>query len=237
METLKAGASGYYDSFGGPVAVKVLKIEGRSGTPSTEQSVTVEVTATKARGYRKGEIIADLPGFRVFPKKALARRSGVYRIRPYKVEASDVPTRKNPKGRGSRKIDASDLNAAARGLGMWSKSGAELQALIDEHAGKEPFASQVIVEAARQVLAAKKAMRTNSGRKAKRRTSSSARKRTYVARYDNGRRITFEALGDGAALRYARGLGKSRAGARRAVSVKEQPGARKKKATRRRRRA
>lgn len=55
----------------------------------------------------------------------------------------------------ARVYDNSDLNAAARGVGMWRMSVDELIALHNEHKDKEMFASKVIAEAARQVAISK----------------------------------------------------------------------------------
>lgn len=57
--------------------------------------------------------------------------------------------------RDDRDPDQSDLNSAARGLNMLSKSPSELRQLIDRHSGSSLFASRVIVAAAKQMLAAK----------------------------------------------------------------------------------
>ena len=59
-----------------------------------------------------------------------------------------------------RAIEASDLWAAVRGLGMYRMTRAELLTLAAEHdplvnVGRDAFASRVIVEAARQVAATK----------------------------------------------------------------------------------
>jgi hypothetical protein len=53
------------------------------------------------------------------------------------------------------KIEASDLWAAVRGLGLYRHTKDELHALAAEHAGNPMFASQVIAEACRQVAATK----------------------------------------------------------------------------------
>lgn len=55
----------------------------------------------------------------------------------------------------ARKPDNSDLWAAIRGLGMYRMDKEELEALIKEHGGNPLFASQVIAEAARQVIASR----------------------------------------------------------------------------------
>lgn len=55
-----------------------------------------------------------------------------------------------------RKIENSDIWAAARGLRMFSSAPSELHALVRQHAQNELFASQVIAEAARQALAVKR---------------------------------------------------------------------------------
>ena len=60
----------------------------------------------------------------------------------------------------TRKIDASDLNSAVRGLGMWKQPDEYLANLIEMHGAQEAFASQVIAEAAHQVLAARRLMGT-----------------------------------------------------------------------------
>lgn len=58
-----------------------------------------------------------------------------------------------------RKITAEDLNSAVRGLGMWRQPNSYLENLIQMHGKPEAlFASRVICEAARQVIAARKAM-------------------------------------------------------------------------------
>lgn len=56
-----------------------------------------------------------------------------------------------------RRIENSDLWAAIRGLGMYRMSYRELEQLRYGHAHPDkPFASQVIAEAARQVMASKR---------------------------------------------------------------------------------
>lgn len=57
-----------------------------------------------------------------------------------------------------RQVENSDLWSAIRGLGLFGKSDEELQDLITEHKDQPAFASQVIVEAARQVCTARKAI-------------------------------------------------------------------------------
>jgi len=52
-----------------------------------------------------------------------------------------------------RDITNDDLHSAIRGLGMWGMSVDELDALIEAHVTQTLFASRVIAEAARQVLA------------------------------------------------------------------------------------
>jgi hypothetical protein len=54
-----------------------------------------------------------------------------------------------------RKIEAGDLWAAVRGLGMYRMTRGELLTLAAEHASNPMFASRVIAEAARQVAATK----------------------------------------------------------------------------------
>jgi hypothetical protein len=55
-------------------------------------------------------------------------------------------------------ITQDDRNAAQRRLNMDALSPLELGALIERHRNNLAFASQVIASAARQVLAAKRAM-------------------------------------------------------------------------------
>lgn len=58
-----------------------------------------------------------------------------------------------------RKITADDLNSAVRGLGMWRQPNSYLENLIQIHGKPDAlFASRVICEAAKQVIAARKAM-------------------------------------------------------------------------------
>lgn len=52
-----------------------------------------------------------------------------------------------------REISNDDLWSAIRGIGMTRKTDGELRELISLHSGKDAFASQVIAEAARQVIA------------------------------------------------------------------------------------
>ena len=58
-----------------------------------------------------------------------------------------------------RAITNDDINAAARGLGLWGMTEQELQAKVDLPAPIDLFASQVIAGAARQVLLARRSMR------------------------------------------------------------------------------
>ena len=72
-------------------------------------------------------------------------------------------TRRNPakfisKGKPIAGITQDDLNAAAKGLRMLSMSPSELDDLAQEFSGKEVFAAQVIVLAARQMAASKRRM-------------------------------------------------------------------------------
>lgn len=60
--------------------------------------------------------------------------------------------------RDDRDPDQSDLNSAARGLGMLGKSIAELEDIVRVHEGNSMFASRVIMMAAKQMIAAKKRM-------------------------------------------------------------------------------
>jgi hypothetical protein len=55
-------------------------------------------------------------------------------------------------------ITQDDRNVAQRDLKMAALSLPELGALIEEHRNNETFTSQVIAGAARQILAAKRAM-------------------------------------------------------------------------------
>jgi hypothetical protein len=54
-----------------------------------------------------------------------------------------------------RAITNDDLWSAIRGLGLFSKMRHELNEIRDRHASNPLFASQVIAEAARQVIAVK----------------------------------------------------------------------------------
>jgi hypothetical protein len=54
-----------------------------------------------------------------------------------------------------RPITNDDLWSAIRGLGMYRMERAELTALVEHHGNVDLFASRVIAEAARQVLAAR----------------------------------------------------------------------------------
>lgn len=54
-----------------------------------------------------------------------------------------------------RPIKNSDLWAAIRGLGLYRRSREELRATVAQHAASPLFASRVIAEAARQVLASR----------------------------------------------------------------------------------
>ena len=58
----------------------------------------------------------------------------------------------------TRPITQDDRNVAQRDLNMAALSLLELGALIEKHRNNATFASQVIASAARQVLAAKRAM-------------------------------------------------------------------------------
>lgn len=85
---LKTGCKAYYDSFGGTVACVVTHIEGASGRASTDQIVTVRITATKHRAYKKGESVIT-SGLHVLPRECLRRRRYSSTIRPYDV-ACDI---------------------------------------------------------------------------------------------------------------------------------------------------
>jgi hypothetical protein len=80
------------------------------------------------------------------------------------TRALDAALARIPNRARRRVVDAdrdpnqSDLDAAARGLRMTSMSPNELDDLAKEHAGKEMFASKVIVLAAKQMAAAKRRM-------------------------------------------------------------------------------
>lgn len=59
----------------------------------------------------------------------------------------------------ARKPSNDDLWSAIRGIGMYRMDTTELEALMAAHAGDDrPFASRVIHEAARQVIASRKLM-------------------------------------------------------------------------------
>lgn len=55
-----------------------------------------------------------------------------------------------------RRIEQSDLNAVQRGLNMIAKSRVQLQNIIDYHSGDPTFAARVLVQAAQQMIAAKR---------------------------------------------------------------------------------
>ena len=53
METLTVGSKALYDSISGLIPCKVTAITGKSGIASSEQQVTVLLTATRG-AYRRG---------------------------------------------------------------------------------------------------------------------------------------------------------------------------------------
>jgi hypothetical protein len=119
-----------------------------------------------------------------------------------------------------RELTNDDLNAAARGLGMWGMEPAELDKLIDEHKENGAFASMVIVAAARQILAVKRS-RIGGGKRRRNPAKKAAPARRYSAKYGNGKRLEFNARSDAAAIKYAQGLGsRTRAGGSPCVSCK-----------------
>lgn len=75
METLTVGCKAYLDSFSGLVACRVLAI-GATG-------VNIEVTATRAKAYRRGERLFGVSALRVVPRKSVVIRNGQYRIREH----------------------------------------------------------------------------------------------------------------------------------------------------------
>lgn len=75
----------YFDSFSGPVACKVLSIEGESGPGSSSQVVTLKVTAIKSKDFTRGRRIIT-NGIHAIPRGALKRRRCGARITYYTVE-------------------------------------------------------------------------------------------------------------------------------------------------------
>ncbi len=85
--TLKTGTLCYFDSFAGMVPCKVMGISGASGNPSSDQTVTLLVTATLG-AYRKGETL-ETNGLHAVPCKAhYYGPCGIGRIRFYTVEVN-----------------------------------------------------------------------------------------------------------------------------------------------------
>jgi len=66
MLTLTIGSKAYFDSFNGLVPCRVTGIRGLNGLASTSQSVTVELTASRA-AYRRGETITTSALFPATP--------------------------------------------------------------------------------------------------------------------------------------------------------------------------
>lgn len=87
--TLKTGELAYFDSFAGPVPCKVVSIASSRVAdfrPGSWQDVKAVCTADRGT-YRKGETLQG-QGLHFFPRKALRKRSGQFRIWPYRVEAA-----------------------------------------------------------------------------------------------------------------------------------------------------
>ena len=76
-------AQWYFDSFSGLIPVKVIRIAGKSGIASTEQTCTLEVTA-KRGPFRKGETIIT-SGLHLVPWQAVKATKYQTYIRPYEL--------------------------------------------------------------------------------------------------------------------------------------------------------
>lgn len=114
--------------------------------------------------------------------------------------------------------DEAPSSAAAKVIDGYLREWEILRPLLDERMRREQYHGSL------------KPIRRNPSSA----PAAAAAKRGYVARYANGKTLSFRSSSDEAAKRYATGLGASRAGAR-AVSLKAAGGAGKKKAQIRRR--
>ena len=88
FQSLRVGDLAYLDTMSGLVACRVLRIWHRDGAhkvgnyvPSSDVLCKVQITATKARYVRRGEIADEISSLRVVPRKSIRRG----RIRPYDV--------------------------------------------------------------------------------------------------------------------------------------------------------
>jgi hypothetical protein len=73
VKTLTVGCLAYLDSFSGLIPCRVLSI-GQTG-------VNVEITARRAKAYRRGERLFGVSSSRVVSRKSVFVRNGQYRIR------------------------------------------------------------------------------------------------------------------------------------------------------------
>lgn len=126
---------------------KNIATEVRAGKPVKQAAA---IAYGKARGdeepkpskYNEEAVQKEInKDKRIKPKEA----SAIHRLLKGRHDAERAPSQ-------------DDLNSAARGLQMTSKSPDELRELIAQHQGKDMFASKVICAAAKQMLAAKKRM-------------------------------------------------------------------------------
>lgn len=82
--TLRVGCLAYYDSLSGLIPCKVLSISGENGHASSEQDVTVKLTANR-KAYKRGEVITQ-SALWVIPRDAIFKRRYGARIGYYTVE-------------------------------------------------------------------------------------------------------------------------------------------------------
>lgn len=85
---LEAGSFAFYDSFGGLLRCKVLKITGTSGPCNSSQLCDVQITGKGKAGYKRGEVLHNVWALHVIPRNAVHVRCGQYRIGRYLVETN-----------------------------------------------------------------------------------------------------------------------------------------------------
>lgn len=82
---LRAGCFAHWDSMSGAIPCRVISITGKSGVPSSEQSVIIKLTAHRGP-YKRGEVFCDVWALHVVPRGALKQRRLGARITYYTVE-------------------------------------------------------------------------------------------------------------------------------------------------------
>lgn len=84
---LKAGTLAYYDSVLGLIKCKVLSVSGKGGAPSSDQHITIKITALDHQVFKHGEVMDGMWGMRVVPRAAVRHRHLGAGIGYYTVES------------------------------------------------------------------------------------------------------------------------------------------------------